>query len=271
MNVLLVNPPLQVRPLDLVIDFPPVALMDLAALIPEQHVEILDLRVKPLSYSKLKRKMSKSEIVGVSALTPSFKSALKICKIAKLQNVTTVLGGPHPTLVPSIVSHPEVDILVRGEGEITFKEIVEGKDLSQIKGISYCKGEEVLHNPDRPLIENLDSLPLPRKDLTKANSYHAFGVGLDAVDTYRGCPFSCDFCCTPVIWGHKSRGKSAERVIEEIKLVDKHKEIIFFADDNFCVDMERVDRICDLILSRRLDTDTAFRRGLIALSHIQIS
>ena len=203
--------------------------------------------------SKLKKEISRFDLVAITVLTPSINNALNICKMAKQNDALTVLGGAHPTLLPDLVSNPYVDIVVRGEGEITFKEIVDGKDLSKIKGISYTEAKKVIHNPDRPLVSDIDLLPLPRRDLLKSDKYHVFGVSLDAMDTCRGCPFKCDFCCTPRMWGQKWRKKSPGRVISEINQVDKKKEVIFFNDDNFCHDMKRVEKICDLIIEYGLD------------------
>ena len=253
MDVLLVNPAQKIPPMDFAMTFPPVPLIDLAGMIPDHHVEILDLKVDLLTQSELKKKVSRFDIVALSVLTPSTSSALKICKIAKQNDSLTILGGAQPTLLPDIVSNPYVDIVVRGEGEVTFREIVDGKDLSKIKGISYSSKKKVIHNPDRPLVKDIDLLPFPRRDLLKPDKYHVFGVSLDAMDTCRGCPFKCDFCCTPQMWGQKWRGKSPERVISEIDRIDKGKEIIFFNDDNFCHDMKRVEKICDLILEHGQD------------------
>ncbi len=253
MDVLLVNPAQKIPPMDFAMAFPPVPLIDLAGMIPDHHVEILDLKVENLSKSELKKKISRFDIVALTVLTPSTANALKICKIAKHSDALTVLGGAQPTLYPDLVSNPYVDIVVRGEGEITFREIVDGKDLSKINGISYTSKKKVFHNPDRTPVEDLDSLPFPRRDLLKSDRYHVFGVSLDAMDTCRGCPFKCEFCCTPPMWGQKWRAKSPERVISEIGQVDKGKEVIFFNDDNFCHDMSRVERICDLIIEHGLN------------------
>jgi anaerobic magnesium-protoporphyrin IX monomethyl ester cyclase len=252
-RILLINPPKDVPLLDWAMRYPPLGLMSVAAMLEGHEVEILDLKVDRLEEEDIRRKMSSVDIVGISVLTPSVDSALELCKLAKQCGCLTVLGGVHPSLVPQLVDNPEVDIVVRGEGELSFKEIADGKSLDSIAGISYKDGDKVAHNPDRAPA-NLNDLPYPRRDLVfkYKMKYMAWGKRLDALSTARGCPYKCSFCCVPKVWkGYRER--TPREVVKEIKQMDADAEVIAFVDDNFCHDMKRVGEICDLIVQEGLN------------------
>lgn len=251
-RVLLVNPPKEVPLLDWTMRYPPLGLMSIAAALDGHQVEILDLKIEKLSASELARKFASVDIVGITVLTPSIDSALEICREAKKQGAVTVLGGAHPSLLPQIVENPEVNIVVRGEGELTFKDIVDGRPLGSIPGISYKSDGRAVHNPDRPPAD-LSSLAPPRRDLIdKYRGYHnAFGRSMGAVSTARGCPYRCSFCCVHRLW-RGYRELSPREVIDEIKRAGD-VEIVSIVDDNFCHDMAKVGAICDLIIQEGLN------------------
>ncbi len=238
--------------MDWTLRYPPLGLMSIAAVLDGHAVKILDMKAEKVKRKELGRELSLVDIVGITALTPSIDSALEVCRTAKEYGVLTVLGGVHPSLLPQTVENPEVDIVVRGEGEFTFKEIVDGNPLGSISGISYMNGTTVVHNPDRPPAD-LDTLPPPRRDLVSRyqKQYRAFGRRLGALSTARGCPHKCSFCCVPKVW-QGYRELSPTEVINEIKRMGE-AEIIAIVDDNFCHDMRRVEEICDLIIAERLN------------------
>ncbi|MBU4386721.1 MAG: B12-binding domain-containing radical SAM protein, partial [Actinobacteria bacterium] len=251
-RIVLINPAKEVPLLDWTMRYPPLGLMSIAAVLDGHEVEILDLKVEKLRADALRRRLSGVDIVGITVLTPSIDSALEVCRTAKECGAFTVLGGVHPSLMPHIIENPEVDIIVRGEGELTFKEIADGRPLASIAGISFVSGPAVVHNPERPPAD-LNALPPPRRDLVSAyrGRYTAFGKSLDALSTARGCPFRCTFCCVPMLW-RGYRELSPVEVVNEIKRMDA-AEIVSIVDDNFCQDMRRVDAICDLIIRERLN------------------
>ena len=252
-RILLINPPKDVPLLDWAMRYPPLGLMSVAAVLEGHEVEILDLKVDRLREEALRNKMSCADIVGISVLTPSVDSALELCRLAKHYSCLTVLGGVHPSLVPQLVEHPVVDIVVRGEGEFSLKEICDGKPLQNIAGISYKQGAQVVHNPERAPAK-LSDVPNPRRDLVSnyRGKYMAWGKRLDALSTARGCPYHCSFCCVPQIWrGYRER--TPKEVVNELKQLDPDAEIIAFVDDNFCSNMKRVEQICDLIIQEGLN------------------
>ncbi|MFX0115336.1 MAG: B12-binding domain-containing radical SAM protein [Candidatus Hodarchaeota archaeon] len=252
-KILLINPPKEVALLDWGFRYPPLGLISVAAVLDGHDVEILDLKIDQISNKDLSGKMDSADIVGITVLTPSIDSALELCQVAKDCDCRTVLGGVHPSLLPQVVDNPEVDIIVRGEGEFSFKEIADGLPLDTIHGISYKEEGQVRHNPNRSPAD-LNELPFPRRDLISKyrGKYMAWGVRLDALSTARGCPYRCNFCCVPKIWrGYRQRAPMA--VIDEIKQMDPEAEIIQFVDDNFCHNMKRVSSICDLIIQEGLN------------------
>ncbi|MHA1714323.1 MAG: B12-binding domain-containing radical SAM protein, partial [Promethearchaeota archaeon] len=181
MKVLLINPDSGSGiGLDLFLKGPPLALMSLAGGIPEQDVEIIDLKVKSMPVNKIRKKIASSDVVGITSYTPSIARALNLARIVKNvdRGIPVVLGGYHASLLPEeTVANREVDIVVRGEGEFTFKELIDhfetvlgsNKDfrdgLKDIKGIAYKKNGIVKMTEARPLVKNLDDLPFPRRDL----------------------------------------------------------------------------------------------------------
>ncbi len=258
MNILLLNPAgkAPVLGLDDFIKAPPLGLMTLAAIPnPDEHkVKIVDLKYKNWKEDKLRKIFEKTDLLGITCLTPSINSTIQLSKLAKECGVEKVIvGGYHPTLDPYMIEEDSIDIIIRGEGELTFKEIIEGKPLKDIKGISYSKNGQTYHNELRSLIENLDELPFPRRDLLRRNFYNYFGLSVDVMESARGCPHNCNFCCVIVHNRRRWRAKSTERVIQEILKMDKSKRWYVFYDSSFTIKMNRVKDICDAIIEYGMD------------------
>ena len=205
------------------------------------------------------------DLVGITAWTTFVASAFKIASICKDENKLVVMGGPHISLKWDEVMKicPDVDFLVKGEGEETFLKLVksiedrgmsEEKDelFKNIKGISYRWNGKIIHNPPREFIKNLDSLPFPSRDLLlNKNLYDSEDMGL--IMTSRGCPYNCAFCATS-IWKRKVRYRSIDNVIREIKLViDTYGTRQFtFKDDTFTVNRKRVLEFCDRLIEEKI-------------------
>lgn len=206
----------------------------------------------------------KPDVVGISMSTFQTKSAREVSQIVKEVNRDTlvVAGGPHPSALKQRIfeSFPQVDVVVIGEGEFTFMDIVEGKDLESIPGVCY-KGKM---NPPRPLAENLDYIPLPNLDLVDISRF----VGppppgplpILYVMASRGCPFGCTFC-NKSVWGAKTRFRRPEMVIEEVKwLHEKYgAREIFFQDDTFNLNRQWAEQIFKLIIENGLNKKMIFR------------
>jgi radical SAM superfamily enzyme YgiQ (UPF0313 family) len=249
MKILLMNPTGRKIGMDHFLSAPPLGLMILAATIPEHDVEILDLRNHEFSPGYVERRIQKADIVGVSASTSMIKGALELLRIAKENDVKTVLGGYHGSLVPETALYPEVDVVVRGEGERTFPEVVDamqnGHNFKAIQGINFKNGTSFHQTDERPLID-LNESPFPRRDLVKHYNYHYFWATIDALESARGCPHHCHFCCVSSHWGRGWRAKSPERVIDEFHHMDRKKQWFIFNDSESTLNMRRIEKICHL-------------------------
>ena len=216
------------------------------------------------------------DLIGITAWTTFAASAFRVAAICKEWNrdVPVVMGGPHISIKYDEVMKicPDVDFLIRGEGEKTFVELakaLESKDkakaLKNINGILYRQNREIVHNPDREFIQDLDAIPLPARDLLlNKDSYNSEDMGL--LMTSRGCPYNCSYCATS-IWERKTRYRSIDNVINEIKLViDKYGTRQFtFKDDSFTVNRKRVLEFCDRLINEdiRINWDCNTRVNLV--------
>jgi radical SAM superfamily enzyme YgiQ (UPF0313 family) len=226
------------------------------------------------------------DVVGITATTAKFGSALKVAGIAKKINpeCKVVLGGVHPTLLPEeSVRNEHIDIAVQGEGEYTLLEIMKKIDkisddgklqetLREVKGITYKVkhngGFKIIRNPRRSLIENLDELPFPARHLIyEKEKYPPYSFG--NIFASRGCPYSCIFCSSHYMWYKRVRYRSPENIIAEIKHVqNKYRTNWFiFEDDTFTLKKSFVEAICDGILSEHLDIEWLCETRADMLSH----
>jgi len=262
MKILYINPARLESGLDAIIKGPPMSLISIAAMVPEHDAKLIDFKVHELKEKQFQRELNRSDIVAITSMTPQISSALEVAEMAKSQGCTTILGGYHPTLAPNYVAkHQYVDYTVRGEGEHTFKELVDYIDgnknhmeLKDIKGISFLNSEgKVQHTADRPLELNLDNFPMPRRDLLDVKKYIYLGARVAQLETSRGCPHNCKFCCIIKMWKDPSqhvvyRSKSVPRIMKEIYDVDPKNDFIFFCEDNFTIQVKRTKKILDTII-----------------------
>ena len=197
------------------------------------------------------------DIVGITAMTSLFNSALNVAQLVKSldSEIPVVLGGVHPTILPQeTIKNTKVDIVVRGEGEYTFLDILKNfNNLNEVLGITYKENGQIINNPARPLIQNLDELPFPAKHLIFEHEKYppeAFGN----IFASRGCPFHCIFCASHKIWTRKVRYRSPENVIEEIIHVKKNfnTTLFRFEDDSFTLKKKWIYELCDVLLKEKL-------------------
>jgi anaerobic magnesium-protoporphyrin IX monomethyl ester cyclase len=266
MQVTLVNPPYpagahQHPP------FTPLGLGYLAAVLEKENhtVDVIDCQASHLTYEDFKNEISKHkpDIVGLTSTTLTYKSALKIIQIAKQvhPNCLTILGGCHVTFWDdkALQECPELDVVVRKEGEQTIVELVkhfkEGKDFEGILGVTCRKGDETVRNEDRPYIEDLDSLPFPAHHLWPLDNLKKYGKIIFPLMTSRGCVFWCEFCSAVRMFGRGYRMRSAKNVVDEMEYLYKKygaKDFTFY-DDAFTVDQKRVEDICKELHDRKLN------------------
>ena len=201
------------------------------------------------------------DLVGITMSATDHNEGLRLAKIAKDNGITTVLGAYHPTAIPDeLLSHPQIDVIVRGEGELTMKQLVKKGSPENILGISYKKNGKIIHNPDRPFIEDLDSLPSPARNLRRHKYKDRMNNNdkeLDVITMSRGCWGTCSFCCEPYMSKSRMRFRSPENIMKELfKIVSFHKGKplqILVTDPHFMGDPKRIDRLCDLLQKHKLD------------------
>jgi radical SAM superfamily enzyme YgiQ (UPF0313 family) len=260
-RILLIYPPFPLgKAMSSVMCSPPLNLLTLAGVSNDNNIDILDLNVdKSYGIKEIGEKIENYDIIGITCMSFTFRIVLNICRIAKKKGKITILGGFHPTLKPNIIDKFKcVDMIIRGEGELTFKELLEGKPKKDILGLSYRENGEVIHNPDRPFIKNLDELPFPKNELIDSEPYNYLWIPAWVCESSRGCPYNCHFCCVQKFYERSYRTKSPERVIKELQRVPESAKLVFFVDDNFTLNKKRVMRICELIQKTHLNRHLMF-------------
>ncbi len=229
-------------------------------------VVILDTGITGGSEKKVIRliKETSPDVVGITAQTPYYSKALNISKLIKRLDpkCPVIMGGPHPSiLTEETLNEPTIDIVVRGEGDITIVELMEclekGESLENVKGISFKKDNKMIHNEQRPFIDDLNSLLFPAWHLFDVDRYLARmdGRKVAPVLSSRGCPFKCIFCYRGPAAGKTFRARSPENIIKEIESLKNNYGAgnILFVDDIFTVNQKRAESICDLLIGKKLD------------------
>ena len=200
------------------------------------------------------------DIVLVNIASTTFDTDILAVKAIKAvsENILTVAEGAHfLTFNKSVLEeYGELDVIIRGEPEITFGEIVESKDLAEIDGITYRTGDEIIHNKDRAFLENLDELPFPARDLVKNELYTRPDTGEKQaiIRVAAGCPYHCFFCLATPVSGVKVRYRSAENIIAEIRECQQKYDIqsFVFWSDLFTANRDFVLELCEKIKTEGL-------------------
>ena len=222
------------------------------------------------------------DVVGISAPTVLIENAWHTARDAKTRGAITLLGGPHLTLQPDeSMQKPEVDLVVRGEGEDAIVEIMRVLEQSTVNGQrSTVVGEarfrsilglswrdtagRVMHNLDRPLRLDLDNIPLPAYHLFKIERYTNLQPLTDGLDpraraytivTSRGCPYKCTYCSKPIT-GDTWRARSVANVLKEWRMLvkDFRATEIGMTDDIWNLDLKRAKELCRALIDEGLNT-----------------
>ncbi len=234
---------------------PPTTLLILAAYLqrelPDLEIEVIDCQAQRISWDKLPNHIESNQpdIVLTSGFTCNAYSCARTAEISKKinQDIITVVGGIHFSFVPeeSLIDFPEIDIIIRGEGERTLVQLIqtinkEGK-LGDIKGISTRHKGKIINTPPQPLISNLDTLPYPAYNLVENNikQYHfTMMAGRNTqymvLEGSRGCEYKCTFCTQWNHWQGIWRTKSIKRIADEIEYLNDTFGGVFlwFTDDH---------------------------------------
>lgn len=281
MNILLIYPLLSRK--RSIIDenkqfWPPLGLAYLASVL-EAHghdVHIVDrdllLRKNELNFAKIDEitigmlKDLKADIVGISVTTPNMPDVAHLSGLIKRSgDITVILGGPHVTGEPLLTLDevPDADVVVRGEGEFAMLDIADRRDIKDIRGASYRNGREIISNPERDLIANIDELPMPARHLldmkfyTRPSRFTSRNLALrtTSIFTARGCPYRCSFCAGPLVFNGKVRFHSPERVIREMEeLISGYGiEALYFAEDMFLSSNKRAQELLGLFIKKGIN------------------
>lgn len=252
---------------------PPHALLTIAAPVLKAgyRVKLLDHRTQMITEDILKEYISEDMIcVALSTMTGTqIYHALTLAQYVRNLTdgkVPIVWGGCHPTVMPQqTAENDKVDIVVVGEGDETFLELVEAldhkRDLRCVEGIVFKDGARIVQTPERPLMDVETLLPVPWEliDVEKYIHQDMYLKGssrtLDIGQTSRGCPFCCGFCSSSAIrkrkWRPVSIAKSLEMITENVKRFDLNG--IWLRDDEFYIDRRRATTICEGIIERNLN------------------
>jgi anaerobic magnesium-protoporphyrin IX monomethyl ester cyclase len=285
MRVMIVNPRFRL-PID-TRTTPHLGLAYLAAVSEERGDEVFlfDADIEDESITEAVQRFQPG-IVGITANTPQVKSAWRTSQAIKsVKDIPVVLGGPHVSVLPAeSAMRPEVDVVVRGEGEavwVKLCEIIENAQQSNpnftaqdlldpqnglldgLLGISYFTNQnQERHNPDHPPIADLDTLPFPAYHVFKMNRYTNLQPATDAIDgaksfsvmTSRGCPYRCTFCSQsimPIKW----RARSPENVLKEWQHLvhEMGAQEIGVLDDSANIQVDRLERMADLFIKHQVN------------------
>jgi len=250
---------------------PPQGLCYLAAITRDKgyNVQIIDALASGLDEGELGRTILERapDYVGFTAPTMLIESAHSTASLLKRKNdrITTLIGGPHLTVMPEETMErcKAFDLGVIGEGERTISEVLDaferGNSLDEINGIAFRENGKIKLTPPRDFIEDMDELPLPAWDLLPhlTQYYQQSIVRIDrmpsvSITTSRGCPSKCIFCARNV-FGNTCRAYSAERVIEMIDYLKERYDIkgLSIEDENFLAYRKRLTSLCESLIDRR--------------------
>ncbi len=251
----------------------------LAAMLLQEEVRVVDMEAQRLTLDDFVAliRAERFDLFGCTVTTPLLFTAFDLAAAVKRYSPQTrvVFGGTHPTILPrEVLRNPAVDMVVRGEGEETLRELVDclkaGGSYAGVRGLSY-KDETggIVENEARPLLTDLDRLPFPARHLFSVTHYtypDALYRRTAPIMTSRGCPGRCSYCMSHRVCGRVFRAHSALRVADEIEQLVRRYGIreIHVWDDNFTTDRQRVFAIRDEIQRRKLKVCFAFPNGIRA-------
>jgi anaerobic magnesium-protoporphyrin IX monomethyl ester cyclase len=201
------------------------------------------------------------EVVGLSVMTFQRHTAQKIIALVRSlrPSVKIVVGGYDPSLATEAYTLEGfgVDFIVRGEGEITFRDLLRALEgalpFSAILGLTYRQGSEWIHNTNRP-ISSLEDIKPPKRSGRLLSGYTFLGSAVDVIETSRGCTFDCSFCSIIEMRGRNFFSYSFDRILEDIRdAYRRGSRAIFIVDDNISLNVHRLEGLCRAIIDAGLN------------------
>ncbi len=268
MNILLLSMPDSFEHMPTVaVRMPNGALCSLAGNIDSHHkVAVADLILVQQKVRETVEKLVSEHdphIVGLSVMTFQRKTCMRVIDLVRSlrPEVQIVVGGYDPSLAPQpyMEDSARVDYIVRGEGEITFRELLRaiesGDGFGKILGLSYRAENGWHENPSRQVhsLEG-DEIRLPKRDSRVLNGYTMMGRAVDVVETSRGCTFDCGFCSIIEMRGRNFHTYSFDRVLADIRDAREHgARALFIVDDNISLNIKRFEALCQAIIDAGLN------------------
>jgi radical SAM superfamily enzyme YgiQ (UPF0313 family) len=239
---------------------PNLGLAYIAAVLEKDGVEVkvLDAAAEGIFFDEVVERIRefRPHLIGAGGQTPVSPRSLTIFRRAKKEadpSIVTLAGGPHFSFTDqeSLEECSELDIVVRGEGEETIRELCQkleaGESLDEVKGITYRNSKgRIARNEDRDPIANLDSLPFPAWHLFPVERYHWAGNRVIGISSSRGCPYRCPHCITWKV--HKGvRTRNPRKIVEEMLWVKRNfnHDTFFFQDDTSFLSREQMEVFLD--------------------------
>ncbi|MBN2135201.1 MAG: B12-binding domain-containing radical SAM protein [Acidobacteria bacterium] len=266
--ILLISPPVGKSQLGKV-PMPPLGLASIAAVLEEDghKVEILDCPLRKMDYPDLEKalKEKKPEIVGITGTTWTRYEQFESARVSKkiLPDTPVLVGGPHVTFTgpQTLEKIPEIDVIIKGEGELPFCEYVKAfpdeEKIKKIQSLTVRYKGNIVDNPVAEFITDLNTLPEPARHLLDLEAYGQtlFGKRATTIMTSRGCPIFCSFCSTSVMWGERNRRRSPEKVADEIENLIKTYDLgaIWFFDDTLTLNRQHIVGLLDEFEKRKMD------------------
>lgn len=203
----------------------------------------------------------KPDLIGVTSFSYCYDYAVDcIDRIKSNFDIPVVLGGPHVSVAKGAVfNDSKLDYAVKREGEQSLLQLLvrlekTKSDLSDIPNLIWRKNGSIIENRDMPFISNLDEIPFPDYSLFEVEKYASTKLRSTAIITSRGCPYKCTYCSTLLSMGRNFRKRSAENVFAELKQrYDEGYREFDINDDCFSLDLERANKIFDLVINSGLD------------------
>jgi hopanoid C-3 methylase len=237
----------------------PVALTSIGTAVSDRHeVRVMDLRLEDENALARELAAFRPHVVGTTSMTTDAYQAKAVLRMAReiCPDALTVVGGHHPTLTPAEFDEPYVDVIVQGEGEVTFRELLSRWDtqrahgdrsFSGVRGTRYrdASGSQRV-NDKREQTVHLDDLPAPDRRLIKQYQGRYFFTGIRpmaSIYTSRGCSFDCNFCAIWEFYERKTRFLSARRIVDQMEACEE--PFVFVLDDNFLTNKKRATELCD--------------------------
>lgn len=234
-------------------------LLYLSAVLDRDHdVTIIGAGINPTPVEDIIEQIArvKPDVLGISTVFSTLIIGGKIIAREtrkRFPDTIIIFGGNHATFIADrLAAEPYADIVVKGEGEVTFKELIERIDRKQstadVRGIVYKNNGRIVCTDSRAYIRDIDAVPFPKW----GEVYDKMPKGVPLCSS-RGCPYSCIYCSTTSFWGRKWRARSVQNLVAEIRYIfdifrpEKKELFVSFIDDNFTVDSNRVKEFCEIV------------------------